>query len=138
TQKSILERKAPPTFDVVVEIQSWTRVAVHEDVAATVDAKLRGFDAPPELRHLQEDGEIDIVEESIPIGRRYDRDDDEGETYAPRAAGRPPRGGESHRVRLLPYSVSRGRIEQAIHHPAAPVDMVDDIREADAVITLRH
>ena len=23
TQKSILERKAPPTFDIVVEIQSW-------------------------------------------------------------------------------------------------------------------
>src|SRR5881392_3988974 len=33
TQKSILERKAPPTFDVVVEIQHWDRVAVHEDVA---------------------------------------------------------------------------------------------------------
>ena len=33
TQKSVLERKAPPTFDVVVEIQNWNRVAVHEDVA---------------------------------------------------------------------------------------------------------
>src|SRR4029079_5959343 len=32
TQKSILERKAPPTFDIVVEIQSWERVAVHGDV----------------------------------------------------------------------------------------------------------
>src|SRR5574342_804481 len=38
TQKSILERKAPPTFDVVVEIQSWDRVAIHEDVAETVDS----------------------------------------------------------------------------------------------------
>ena len=38
TQKSILERKAPPTFDVVVEIQNWDRVAVHRDVAETVDA----------------------------------------------------------------------------------------------------
>jgi len=28
TQKSVLERKAPPTFDVVVEIQNWNRVAV--------------------------------------------------------------------------------------------------------------
>src|SRR4029079_16076679 len=28
TQKSILERKAPPTFAIVVEIQSWERVAV--------------------------------------------------------------------------------------------------------------
>ena len=42
TQKSVLERKAPPTFDVIVEIQDRERVAVHSDVAETVDAMLRG------------------------------------------------------------------------------------------------
>ena len=47
TQKSILERKAPPTFDVVVEIVSWQKVALHTNVADTVDAMLRGFAAPP-------------------------------------------------------------------------------------------
>ena len=40
TQKSVLERKAPPTFDVVVEIQSWDTVAVHDDVAKVVDSWL--------------------------------------------------------------------------------------------------
>ena len=42
TQKSILERKAPPTFDVVVEQQSWQELVVHRDVADTVDSMLRG------------------------------------------------------------------------------------------------
>jgi len=42
TQKSILERKAPPTFDVVVEQQSWQELVVHRDVADTVDNMLRG------------------------------------------------------------------------------------------------
>src|ERR671934_171254 len=42
TQKSVLERKAPPTFDVVVEIQSWSHVAVHDSVAEVVDSILRG------------------------------------------------------------------------------------------------
>ena len=42
TQKSVLERKAPPTFDVIVEIVDRERVAVHADVADTVDAMLRG------------------------------------------------------------------------------------------------
>lgn len=42
TQKSILERKAPPTFDVVVEQQSWQELIVHRDVADTVDTMLRG------------------------------------------------------------------------------------------------
>ena len=42
SQKSVLERKAPPTFDVIVEIQDREKVLVHADVAATVDALLLG------------------------------------------------------------------------------------------------
>src|SRR5512135_2981726 len=41
TQKSVLERRAPPTFDIVVEIQERDRVAVHPNVAGAVDAMLR-------------------------------------------------------------------------------------------------
>ena len=56
TQKSVLERKAPPTFDVVVEIQDRDRVAVHADVAETVDAQLRGDALAPEMRWRDEGG----------------------------------------------------------------------------------
>jgi stage III sporulation protein SpoIIIAA len=56
TQKSVLERKAPPTFDVVVEIQSRERVMVHPDVADTVDSMLRGDPIAPELRWRDEGG----------------------------------------------------------------------------------
>ena len=56
TQKSVLERKAPPTFDVVVEIQDRDRVALHTDVAETVDALLRGDALAPELRWRDEGG----------------------------------------------------------------------------------
>src|SRR5207249_8371523 len=62
TQKSILERKAPPTFDVIVEIQSWERVAVHGDVAETVDSMLRGYQMPAEVRELGEDDEIRVIQ----------------------------------------------------------------------------
>ncbi|MBA2253511.1 MAG: hypothetical protein H0W07_00155 [Chloroflexi bacterium] len=56
TQKSILERKAPPTFDVVVEIVDRERVTVHADVAETIDALLRGDAVAPELRWRDEAG----------------------------------------------------------------------------------
>ncbi len=56
TQKSVLERKAPPTFDVIVEIQDRERVAVHSDVADTVDAMLRGDPVAPEQRWRDEEG----------------------------------------------------------------------------------
>jgi stage III sporulation protein SpoIIIAA len=56
TQKSVLERKAPPTFDVIVEIHDRDRVMVHSDVAETVDAMLRGDPVAPELRWRDEEG----------------------------------------------------------------------------------
>jgi len=56
TQKSVLERKAPPTFDVIVEIVDRERVTVHADVADTVDAMLRGDPVAPELRWRDEEG----------------------------------------------------------------------------------
>ncbi|HET9457611.1 MAG TPA: R3H domain-containing nucleic acid-binding protein [Candidatus Limnocylindrales bacterium] len=56
TQKSVLERKAPPTFDVIIEIQDRERVTVHADVAETVDSLLRGDQVAPELRWRDEEG----------------------------------------------------------------------------------
>src|SRR6267143_4547876 len=56
TQKSVLERKAPPTFDVVIEIQDRDRVLVHPDVGDTVDNLLRGDPVAPELRWRDEEG----------------------------------------------------------------------------------
>jgi stage III sporulation protein SpoIIIAA len=56
TQKSVLERKAPPTFDVIIEIQDRERVLVHGDVSETVDALLRGDPVAPELRWRDEEG----------------------------------------------------------------------------------
>jgi stage III sporulation protein SpoIIIAA len=56
TQKSVLERKAPPTFDVIIEIQDREKVLVHADVAETVDALLRGDPVAAEQRWRDEAG----------------------------------------------------------------------------------
>jgi hypothetical protein len=60
TQKSVLERKAPPTFDVLIEIQDRHRMAIHLNVAASVDALLRGRMIPPEVRHQDEKGVVHV------------------------------------------------------------------------------
>jgi len=62
SQKSVLERKAPPSFDALVEIQAWDRVAVHAELASTVDTLLRGFPVSPEVRWLDIEG---VVQEGI-------------------------------------------------------------------------
>jgi stage III sporulation protein SpoIIIAA len=68
TQKTVLERRAPPTFDVLVEIQQRDRLAVHMDLAASVDSLLRGYPLPPEVRSHDAEGQIHI-EQAAPVNR---------------------------------------------------------------------
>jgi stage III sporulation protein SpoIIIAA len=72
TQKTVLERKAPPTFDVLVEQEERHRVAIHHDVAADVDALLRGEAPRREIRERQPDGTIRRWVEHAPTGARAD------------------------------------------------------------------
>jgi hypothetical protein len=58
TQKTVLERKAPPTFDVLVEQESWSRVTIHHDVAAAVDELLRGHAPTAEVRERDAEGRV--------------------------------------------------------------------------------
>ncbi len=73
TQKTVLERKAPPTFDVMVEIQSRDQMLVYPEVATAVDSLLRGEDPMAEMRQRDADGQI-ITEQ---VGRPP-RDQNEG------------------------------------------------------------
>ncbi len=60
TQKTVLERRSPPTFDVLIEIQDRQRMAIHHDVAEAVDALLRGWPLTPELRYTDENNQVKI------------------------------------------------------------------------------
>jgi stage III sporulation protein SpoIIIAA len=72
TQKTVLERRSPPTFDVLIEIQTRDQVAVHLDVAEAVDSLLRGNPQPPEIRSRDGSGEIRIERAPRTFGNRRD------------------------------------------------------------------
>ncbi|MEE8422157.1 MAG: R3H domain-containing nucleic acid-binding protein [Dehalococcoidia bacterium] len=134
TQKTVLERRSAPTFQSLVEIQSFSRVAVHEDIARTVDALLRGFDVEAEIRTVDAAGDVETVERlqlhGSPDGAA-EATAEERATPVPPAPGGPPR-------RLLPFGVSRNRLEEAIENTHSAAAVVDSLRDADAVMTLRH
>jgi stage III sporulation protein SpoIIIAA len=128
TQKSVLERQAPPTFDVVVEIQDRQRLAVHHDVAAAVDAILRGRSLPAEIRYRDEQGEVQIEEA----------------TFRPPSLQegpiRPPSkpAASLSALHVYPYGVARNRLEQAASRLRLPVVIVDNLEKAEVVITLKQ
>ena len=125
TQKSVLERRAPPTFAVLVEIQSWDRVAIHGDVASTVDALLRGFEETPEIREVDEDGNVKVVSTS----------EQAAEQHALERKGPEPSGPPRH---IYPFGISRRRLEQAVRQTGAQVALAEHLTDADIVITLRN
>ncbi|QQR74834.1 MAG: AAA family ATPase [Holophagales bacterium] len=134
TQKAVLERRAPPTFDVLVEIQSRDAFAVHRDLAEVVDRALRGLPPRPEIRTRTPDGGVAIAPgEAGPDG---------DEEAAVAAAGHLPRRdspGPARRrtLRLLPYAISRPRLERAIRQLRANARLVESVHEADLVVTLK-
>ncbi|MCW5877549.1 MAG: AAA family ATPase [Anaerolineales bacterium] len=163
TQKTVLERRSPPTFDVLVEIQHRNTLAVHRDVAAAVDALLRGYPLSPELRTRGENGEVHIQAGMAPP-RQPARGNSNGgssgprrseappiapeQAYARRPAGEqaeldmelPPRRSSASNlkpVRIYPYGVARNRLANAAKRLGLPVVPVNEAGEADVLVTLR-
>lgn len=151
TQKTVLERRSPPTFDVLIEIQHRDRLAVHGDVAGAVDAMLRGYPLPPEIRSRDDSGKIRIERESAPANS-FQTFQGERHTYRRNVDGygqrrlqeeketsitTPVEKGPLETARIYPYGVARNRLAQAAKHLGVPVVLVNEPAQADILITLR-
>ncbi len=148
TQKTVLERRSPPTFDVLIEIQTRDRFAVHADILSSVDALLRGYPLQPEIRMRDADGRIQI-EKAAPISSsRVDAKEPKaprrgrGPVAAPEAPVATPRldpvpGGTLQPIKIYPYGVARNRLLQAAKRLGVPAIIVKDAGEANALVTLK-
>lgn len=133
TQKTVLERKAPPTFDTLVEIRNRDEFSVFHDTGSVVDAFLRGRKIRPEVRVRRKEG-FEVVEEAV------------AEPEPPTRKSREPRealertevpGGARKTVRIYPYGVSKDRLTRAIHDLHVPAAIAKTPKDADVVLTLK-
>ncbi len=70
SQKTVLERKAPPTFEIAVEMLERQRWVVHECVADMVDNLLRGRQANPQVRTVDENGKVTMTRQLTVVNGR--------------------------------------------------------------------
>jgi stage III sporulation protein SpoIIIAA len=153
TQKTVLERRSPPTFDILIEIQTRDRIAVHEDVAAAVDGMLRNRPLPVEIRYRDEVGEIHSEMQAVEVESRLANQPDR-----PQQQVRMVRGNkrlqstenatsavvqaETHsnlpRMKVYAYGVARNRLHQAAKRLNVPLEVVEDFGQADAIVTLKN
>jgi len=122
TQKSILERTSLPTFDIVVEIQSWDKVAIHPDVGEAVDAILRGEPIATEIRWLDKSGEVKI-EKEVPV------------TIPKKATKGKQLAKGNNLPKLYLFGVNRARLEQLIKERQLSLDIVNNLKDATLLVT---
>jgi stage III sporulation protein SpoIIIAA len=163
TQKTVLERRAPPTFDVLVEIQDRNRIAVQSDVSSAVDALLRGYPLPPEIRYRDDENKIHVQKPTPPApgtaAQAVNRNN-RGETAPFSRSTNGQRGnnrsGQQYealeeslemvekerkslkKVDIYPYGVARNRLLQAAKQLNVPARIVRNLKDADALLTLRR
>jgi len=161
TQKTVLERKAPPTFDVVIELLDYDRLAVHNNVMKTVDTILRGAPPRPEIRVRTGAGAVEVVQSEqtteasdaafnarFPsLARNPNAKSEQVPNGQPSrtspSLSKPPREEKevkdenSRLIRIFPYGIARTRLERAIREKRAPAFVTNDIGQADAVMAIR-
>ena len=133
TQKTVLERKAPPTFDTLVEIRNRDEFSVYHETASVVDAFLRGRSIRPEIRVRKPDG-YEVIEKAPAVSvqdapKRRERERD-----------REPAGQEAgtrKTVRIYPYGVSKDRLIRAINDLQVSATIAKTPKDADLVLTLK-
>jgi stage III sporulation protein SpoIIIAA len=138
TQKTVLERKAPPTFDVLIEIQDRERVAIHQPLGEVVDAALRGPLPTPRIRMRTREGRIisNAEDDSRPVavhgngGPHFGGGNGSGGTVTLLQARKPRT--------VFPYGVSRSYLEQSIRELELPVRVLGNLDGADLVLTLKN
>ncbi len=135
TQKTVLERQAPPTFDIVIEINAINRLAIHHDVAETVDSILIGEPITAELREFDADGQIVTVEAPVaPVGAevRTDAEMDALEAELRRTESR------SRVLRVMPVGISRELVERALREQRVPATVTRSADDADVALALEQ
>lgn len=128
TQKAVLERKAIPTFDIVVELRDRDTLGVYRNTAEAVDVILRNYDPRPEVRKKTKDGAIEVFQKSeeIEVVDDFFRSD-----------WNEPEHPEGKMLRVYLFAVSKNYMEKAISQLKATLEVADDLNDADIVLTLK-
>lgn len=130
TQKTVLERKAPPTFDVVIEIQEIDHFVIHDNVQRVIDLVVRGKPPQPEVR-VREHGEVKVIQESN-LTQLEAVEENPGQGLSLEEEFEAKKG-----VKIFPYAISRNRLERAVENLHVSAKVVKSWDEADIVLTLK-
>jgi hypothetical protein len=126
TQKSILERKAPPTFDILVEIQERDQVIVHPDVGQAVDAILQAGKTNVEERRIDPDGNVVKTESIFPKMEAEKRGPQTDEKIV------------TSKFRIFLFGVNKNKLEEAARERHIGLKLTNVLEDANLLLTTKN
>ncbi len=144
TQKTVLERKNPPTFDILVEIVDRDMFAIYSNVALAVDLILKGYPIKPEIR-VRENNGYKVIQKEYMYGKEERKESFEKKITIDLKNDRKEKVEkeekfeklEEKRYKIYPFAISVDRLQRAISDLDLPIDIVFDLHQADFIITLK-
>ncbi|MEI7834101.1 MAG: R3H domain-containing nucleic acid-binding protein [bacterium] len=136
TQKTVLERKAPPTFDVVIEMIEQDKLAVYDEIAIVIDHALREGLPTPEIRSIGSDGQV----EKRPGVDLTVREEDGGKwrEYGGFLEDKPVTIPQDKAIYIYPHGVARNKLERAIAEMGVNAVMARHMEDADIILAVKQ
>lgn len=128
TTKTVNERKAPPTFDILIEMAARNEVSIHKDTAKAVDTILRGFQPRCERRKLADGGHLEVEEPQPEPAAMPEEANRTPLPEIPVFTGPP---------RIYPHGVSKELLERVTRELGVDVKVGGKPEQADLIIALR-
>lgn len=156
TQKTVLERRSPPTFTILIELEDRNTLHIHSDVAMSVDLHLRGRSLKPEIRTRSESGEVKIEpaqfterESAVPTATKKSKKRKQSEQEVDSTTIMQPLAEENiahfkngldqlKEVKVYPYGIARNRLIQSGNRFRVPLKIVEHLEDADLLLTLKN
>ncbi|MDD4029357.1 MAG: ATPase, T2SS/T4P/T4SS family [Caldisericia bacterium] len=141
TQKTVLERTSDPTFDVLIEIHSYTKYAIYLDVSSTVDRYLRGFPVTPEIRQQSSSGDIEIIRpqnhEPEQLAKQNSIEDHLllEEMEANQITSHIAKTEEPPPVKIYPFGISTNYLQRALKSSTIGIQISKQLSTTDLILT---
>ena len=142
TQKTVLERKAYPAFEILIEINQQNSWTIHEDVKTSIDLLLRGdsfieqirlFSLPEKIKILSERtqphyGSLSVIQDSSIKQTWY---------YVNQLKNKNSLKLKSKSLIIYSYSISNNLLKEVLFRMGINFVLTNEIRKASLIIGLK-
>ncbi len=140
TQKSILERKAYPAFEIIIEINDQTSWTIHEDVKNSVDLFLRGNFIIGQVRYFSLTEKVMISSKRWPTLIKTSNSfqlPNKNWVFANQIKDEKLLQLKSKKLIIYPYSLSNNLLKEVLLQMRFKFVLTNEIRKANLIIGLK-